>query len=725
MAKILKNNTAAGKTAIKKTSDKKSGNKTTPDKKTAVKKREKKRKSGEKRKKGTRKTATKATLEKIDLDCVEDDDDLIDEGDEIVPSEDEDDRKHQKLLEAISALGGKKKRKLAERSEATIQISEFSVDAKGEGDKINLSDLIQTIANTAAVSAQTKAHLKKLQLKDKTVDSPLSKQETERIQRNVAFQRTAEEVSRWQSIIKQNQKAEQQVFPLNQEAPGPRPIEQVVCGWKARTPLEQEIFLLLSANKQPINKPALTPVEEESLKAMSLEDAKIRRAELQKARALQSYYEAKARRERSIKSKKYHKVHNKAKRKDFVKKFDEMLQKDPVGALEELQKLELGRMKERMSLKHQNSGKWAKSKAIMAKYDEGARKAMQQQLEVNKDLTQKLVTTLDDEGEDDDDGEAADPDLLPDFVNDAEPGLDPANPWMRGKLSKDSEVGDPTAATEQEQTTSATQAMFRIKNLEDMDLLDQEEQNQPVEPDNEQPPAAPQESEGGDKKRKRKRGIDLNEVLTKEAKVIQVPMVPRTVEDADGAARGQEEEEQRDVIKEAFAGDDVISDFLKDKRREEDAGKPNGWGGSASSPSRSKRQEVPGEDASAAPPEGTAPWASVISRRSGTARQHAPGWARCRTPSCGPEQFEATVRSPVGATWNTRKAVRKLTMPRVITKVGAIIQPMSRDDLLKHSRRQGADGTATARRADSSQQPGREGKTRRRENGVAETPQKE
>lgn len=28
---------------------------------------------------------------------------------------------------------------------------------------------------------------------------------------------------------------------------------------------------------------------------------------------------------------------------------------------------------ERMSLKHQNSGKWAKSKAIMAKYDDSVR----------------------------------------------------------------------------------------------------------------------------------------------------------------------------------------------------------------------------------------------------------------------------------------------------------------------------------------------------------------
>ncbi|CAL8265935.1 unnamed protein product [Lota lota] len=820
MAKLLKKNKVSTK-GTKKTLDKNAGTKKTPEKKTGVKKREKKRKSAEKLK-GTLKTKKKTTIEKLDLDNV-DDDELLKEGDEIIPSEDEggsdDERKHQKLLEAISALGGKKKRKLAERSEATIQISEFSVDAKGEGDKINLSDLIQTIAKTSAVSAQTKSHLKKLKLKDKTVDSPLSKPETERIQRNVAFQKTAEEVSRWQSIVKQNLKAEQLVFPLNQEAPGPKPLEQVVCGWKARTPLEQEIFRLLSVNKQPINDPKLTPMEEESLKAMSLEDAKIRRAELQKVRALQSYYEAKARRERSIKSKKYHKVQNKAKRKDFVKKFDEMVKTDPVGALEELQKLELGRMKERMSLKHQNSGKWAKSKAIMAKYDDGARKAMQQQLEVNKDLTQKPATTLTDDEGDDDDGETSDPDMLPDFVNDAAPGLDPANPWMRGKLSKDpADSAEPTAAletagaviliedeeeeeeegpeeTEEEgllrvfaarrkqrqaqesesepatsrdvevmteeskaeaekavashddddnddddeeedddelskftnlfqelkdsrveadaaamaaeacepESAQLQQAMFRIKNLEDMDLLDQEEQEHPAEPDAEGPPPAPQESEGAGKKRKRKRGIDLNEVLTKEATVIHVPLAPTAVEGAEGAAHG--EEEQRDVIKEAFAGDDVISDFLKDKRREEEAGKPKvvdltlpgwgEWGGLGLQPSRGKRRRFRLKAPAPPPPRKDGALLGVIisETRDSAASMHQVG--ALPHPFLLPEQFEVTMRAPVGATWNTRQTVRKITMPKIVTKMGAIIQPMSRDDLLKHTRKQEGEGEGT------------------------------
>ena len=43
--------------------------------------------------------------------------------------------------------------------------------------------------------------------------------------------------------------------------------------------------------------------------------------------------------------------------------------------------------------------------------------------------------------------------------------------------------------------------------------------------------------------------------------------------------------EQRTIISEAFAGDDVVSDFLKDKRKQEEAGKPKvvdltlpGWG---------------------------------------------------------------------------------------------------------------------------------------------------
>lgn len=119
-----------------------------------------------------------------------------------------------------------------------------------------------------------------------------------------------------------------------------------------RTPLEQEIFGLLHQTQQPITDPLLAPEEAAALQAMSLEEvsaapsarpgsrghvpgtcpssggrvsgdhpgagglvpgahphscsrqARQRRAELQRARVLQSFYEAKARREKKIKSKK-------------------------------------------------------------------------------------------------------------------------------------------------------------------------------------------------------------------------------------------------------------------------------------------------------------------------------------------------------------------------------------------------------------------------------------
>ncbi|KAM3862201.1 U3 small nucleolar RNA-associated protein 14 homolog C [Diretmus argenteus] len=766
------------------------------------------KKVSKKRVKSSQATDTTPTV-KPDMDYDDDDDEVVNEGDVNINSEDEeseDERKHQKLLEAISSLGGKRKKKLAERSEAAVQMSEFTVNAEGEGDKINLSDLIGTIDQTAAVSSTTTKQLKNLQRSKKTIECPLSKQETERIQRDVAFQKTAKEVSRWKSLIRQNQKAEQLIFPLNQEPSGPKPMEQVVSGWKARTPLEQEIFALLSINKQPINDPVLTPMEEASIRAMSLDEAKIRRAELQKARVLQSYYESKAKRERRIKSKKYHKVQNKAKHKEFLKQFDEMVKTNPTGALEELKKMELSRMQERMTLKHQNSGKWAKSKAIMAKYDEGARKAMQQQLEVNKDLTQKLVTSLNEE-EDDDDDDEDEAEVLPDFVNDAEPGPDPMNPWMRGKLTAEpteaetSDAVEPTAVVgntaheededeqeveeteeeallreidtrrklrraqesdkepvicviddDEEETTAMEEnkaeaeepdasdneeeeilkftslfqgvadsrreaeaeqtkmmpdagqleeGLVRIKTLEDMELLSQEESL--TDPGPAQPPAAedpPPENQKADKTRKRKRGIDLTEVLTKETKVIQVPLAP-TVEDVEDF---DEKEEQRGIIKEAFAGDDVVSDFLKDKRKQEEAGKPKvvdltlpgwgEWGGTGLKVSRNKRRKFRLK-AEPPPPRKDKHLPSVImsEKRSSAVSIHQV--SSLPFPFENPTQFESTIRTPVGRTWNTERTVKKITKPKVITQLGAIIEPITREELLKDKKQRAFPGKKT------------------------------
>uniref|UniRef100_H3CKD3 UTP14C small subunit processome component n=1 Tax=Tetraodon nigroviridis TaxID=99883 RepID=H3CKD3_TETNG len=630
-----------------------------------------------------------------------------------------DERKHQKLLEAISSLGVfcRRRKRVGERSEAAAQMSEFSVTPAGEaGDQIDLSELIGTVEQTPGVAAHTAKQLKNLQRMKKTVESPLSKQQSQKVQRAAAFQKAATEVSRWSAFITQNRRAEQLVFPLNQEPSGPKPVERVAMGWTARTPLEEEIFSLL-ANKQPIDDPALTPADEASVRAMSLEEARARRAELQKNRALQSYYEARARREKRIKSKKFHKVQNKGKKKEFLRRFEDLAKADP-GALEELQKVEVARMQERMSLKHQNSGRWARTKAIMAKYDQDARKAMQEQLEVHK-LTQKVAQKM-----------------LPQFVNDVERGGDPSNPWMRGTLSEEPTEGSGVEPSRREEgmrlektskhnppNLSSTNHLFpgliqkhlkgstadlllrefesRRKERQEEEfhrgpdeaqLEDAQQDDDVLHPGAPPPTLAPPPAESPPpeapltKKKRKRRGIELTEVLTKGSVEVRVPLPLSLEEDEDQ----EEVQDQRGLIREAFAGDDVVADFLKDKRAHEDAAAPKtvdltlpGWGewaGVGLPPSRAKRRRFRVRaPAPSSRKDAKLPAVIISEQRNGAAGLHQV--SALPFPFETQEQFESTVRVPVGRTWNTERTVSKATAPRVLTQLGAIIQPMARQEL--------------------------------------------
>uniref|UniRef100_A0A158P9M9 U3 small nucleolar RNA-associated protein 11 n=1 Tax=Angiostrongylus cantonensis TaxID=6313 RepID=A0A158P9M9_ANGCA len=74
--------------------------------------------------------------------------------------------------------------------------------------------------------------------------------------------------------------------------------------------------------------------------------------QMQKMRALISYREAKYRYAAKIKSKRYHRILKRQKRKQLIKEFDELLIRDPEAAKEKLKELENQRIIERASLKH-------------------------------------------------------------------------------------------------------------------------------------------------------------------------------------------------------------------------------------------------------------------------------------------------------------------------------------------------------------------------------------
>ena len=704
-------------------------------------------------------------------------------------SEDEGDnvgeRKHQKLLESISSLNGKDRQKLAERSEASLKVSEFNVSSEGSGEKLVLSDLLEPVKTSSSLAA-VKKQLNRVKSK-KTVELPLHREEIERIHREVAFNKSSQILSKWDPVVLKNRQAEQLFFPLSKPQSAFAPIEHVVSGWKAGTPLEQEIFNLLRKNKQPVIDPLLTPMEKASLKAMSLEEVKMRRAELQRARALQSYYEARARREKRIKSKKYHRILKKGKAKQAFKDFEKLQKVSPAAALEELKKPDKARMMERMSLKHQNSGKWAKSKAIMARYDLEARQAMQEQLARNRELTQKVWAAS--ESEEEEGQEEEEEPLVPDMVNEVQIKANGLNPWMlqnhfsdakEAEVQKDLEdPAEPEAqeTSENEEERAVVEEETLLKEFEERRSLRQKsELNHMVEPvhrrvtkdpssqevlselralsqklimENHQSgkqelssartaqreePAREEEElmllqkperaqtldkleglgregcvankelprtavEGlqleknlrnhiGAPKEKKRKGqmIDLQNLLTTKSPSMKSLAVPMTVQELED----REEKDQRQMIKEAFAGDDVIRDFLKEKREAVEVSKPKDldltlpgwgeWGGMGLKPSAKKRRQFLIK-APEGPPRKDKNLPNVIINEKRNTRAAAHQVQALPHPFTHHQQFERTIQTPIGSTWNTQRALQKLTMPKVVTRPGHVIKPIKAGDV--------------------------------------------
>ncbi|NXJ14518.1 UT14A protein, partial [Odontophorus gujanensis] len=707
-------------------------------------------------------------------------------GSEEEEEEEDGERRHRQLLEAVSALTGRKRRKLAERSEASAQVSEFNVSCKGAGEKLVLSELLQPIRARSALSS-VKKELSRVKQK-KAVELPLSKEEAERVVREAAYVKTSKDVGKWQPVVLQNRRAEQLVFPLKEEIVAVAPLEQVVSAWKPRTPLEQEIFGLLHKTQQPITDPLLTPQEKASLQAMSLEEAKRRRAELQKARVLQSYYEAKARREKKIKSKKYHRVLKKSKRRKALKEFEMLQKSDPEAALAKLEELDQLRMQERMSLKHQNKGKWARSRAIMAKYDLEARKALQEQLARNKELTQKVRV----EPPEEEPADVPEEDLTSTAIPSISLGENRANPWMLGKpsdpaqepdvpeglgdaavpvpveskeeVSEEEEelseeeallqdfqqkrrarqqqagcpeqhseeltvlpdvcsfpqcigtdeteipeqvLGDgsihPVSAEEQaspglelppqaQEEPLLSEQLYRVQTMEDIEALASEEpaaeQEKPKAVDTEKPARRQKEGKAGPKPAKKpttkKKIINLQSVLSGKLQEAQCPSLPVVMEEEEGGF------DQRGVITEAFAGDDVVADFNREKRKAEKAAKPQPlnlvlpgwgeWGGTGLKPSIRKRKRFLIKPAPA-PPRKDQHLPHVIINEQRNIHAAAHQVSELPFPFERHQQFEQSISTPVGSTWNTQRAFQKLTTPSVVTRAGHIIQPLSAEDV--------------------------------------------
>jgi U3 small nucleolar RNA-associated protein 14 len=143
---------------------------------------------------------------------------------------------------------------------------------------------------------------------------------------------------------------------------------------------------------------SIQEAEELRMNHLSLEEVKARRAELRKMRDLLFRAEVKAKRLSKIKSKTYRRLKKKGKQKLMDK-----LGSDEDENEEKKIKKEVERAKERATLKHKNTGKWAKAMKARGELDEDQKNDMLEMFERGEALRKKIRGDNDDDEDSDDD----------------------------------------------------------------------------------------------------------------------------------------------------------------------------------------------------------------------------------------------------------------------------------------------------------------------------------
>ncbi|KAI8062362.1 small-subunit processome [Gilbertella persicaria] len=142
---------------------------------------------------------------------------------------------------------------------------------------------------------------------------------------------------------------------------------------------------------------------------------------------------------------------------------------------------------------------------------------------------------------------------------------------------------------------------------------------------------------------------------------------------------------QKELVARAFAHDDVVTEFEDEKRAEveEDGDKVEdltlpGWGswGGAGVKKNKKKKILKVTKGIEADKRKDAKLSHVIINEKMNKKAEKYQTTSVPFPFKTMEQYERSISTPVGSEWNTRQTFLKLTKPRVITKLGKVIDPL-------------------------------------------------
>ncbi|XP_017768385.1 PREDICTED: U3 small nucleolar RNA-associated protein 14 homolog A [Nicrophorus vespilloides] len=328
-----------------------------------------------------------------------------------------DEKTHSKLLENVLNLSKKKLVKKPTRTEATSTVSEFDL-VKSSGN-VRLLELAKGLGKSKGEAKLAKRLFKSTA---ETIRKPAEKIEADRSHRRVAYKSTQQALDKWDPIVTSMRAAPTLSFPLidqNLE----KDESKLEC-WRLKSELQQKL-------EEVDPKIEEIHVETNSF-PLTLQEMLEKRQEAAKMRVKMGYELAKAKRLKKIKSKTYHRIQKRDKIKQQLKEFELLQKTDSEAALAKLEEIEKVRALERVSLRHKNTGAWAKNKQIRAKYNTDIRKVLANQLSLSKELTQKIKPKYDS-----DDEEAPTQQTQVNQIN-----KDPSNPWTNSNLNISKEVHD-------------------------------------------------------------------------------------------------------------------------------------------------------------------------------------------------------------------------------------------------------------------------------------------
>lgn len=519
----------------------------------------------------------------------------------------------------------------------------------------------------------------------KIVEAPLPTAQQNQIDRSVAYEKTVRDVSKWSGIIQKNRDAEQLKFPLlNQQTSTNVSSHTMVSTFEASTDLEKEISSLIQRDGVS-SKPSSEDTSNE-LPTIHLNPDQLFQ-EISKIRSSKFFAEIKTRRQSKIKSKKYRKMLAKERMKAEAEAIaaGNLSELGKLGLLsgtaedseirrERRMKAEMERARERLTLRTRKVNKWAQDLLTKRHGDADGRLRVLEQIREKERLRQEIYgldDKLDGEEESSSDSESE------------EDSAEESEEEAEDHHQDDAEVQEIFDRVTEENTVVTGRFKFSASGEENVVRAS---------------------GDGSDDDENLDDEIDrsiLKKTIAKKPGNQAASKSFNVTDDFSGASEDESSSKwkvQKDLIREAFADDEVFTDFAGEKDAIVDSEAPKtidvtlpGWGVWAGA-GISAEDSVPKHKKFVIHKKGLDPRARldkdlkhvIINERRIKAAAKAFTIPKTPFPFTSPEMHARHISQPIGKEWNTVTTYKKRIQPKIVAKAGSIIKPIKFFKQAKH-----------------------------------------